>query len=163
MRSTGKARLPRANERLRKFVVPMRTEEQIKYKGHLPNPAYATTAQMCKYWWMTCGPTFGEIASLNYDDRALNRGIERPDLDGSNSILRGLAYTQPARWASPLGIVINARPGAAKVQRFGYDVQVRQGGRLLARVRRAGRCGTERRSFGLFYSCKLVRTSTLLR
>jgi hypothetical protein len=163
IRSTGHARLPRANERLRRWVVPMRTAEQLKYKGHLPNPAYATTAQMCRYWWMTCGPTFGEVASLNVDDRGLNRGIERPDLDGSNSILQGLAYTQPARWAAPYGIVINARPGAAKVQRFGYDVQVRQGGRLLARVRRAGRCGSERRSFGIFYSCHLVRSSTLLR
>ena len=163
MRSTGQARLPRANQRVRRWVVPMRTEEQLKYKGHLPNLAYATTAQKCRSWWMTCGPAFGEIASLRVDDRGLRRGVERPDLDGSNSILQTLAYTQPARWAAPYGIVINARPGAAKVQRFGWEVQVRQGGRLLARVRRAGRCGTERRSFGLFYSCKLSRSSTLLR
>jgi hypothetical protein len=164
IRSTGHNRLPRANERLRRWTVPMRTEEQVKYPGQrLPNPAYATTAQMCRYWWMTCGPTFAEIAALNYDDRALNRGIERPDLDGSNSILRGLAYTQPARWAASLGIVINVRPGAAKVQQFGYDVQVRQAGRLLARVRKAGRCGSSRRSTGIFYSCKISRTSTLLR
>jgi hypothetical protein len=164
IRSTGRNRLPRANERLRTWTVPMREAEQLKYPGQrLPNPAYATTAQMCRFWWLTCGPTFAELASLNYDDRALNRGIERPDLDGSNSILHGLAYTQPARWAASLGIVINVRPGAAKVQRFGYDVQVRQAGRLLARVRRAGRCGSERRSTGIFYSCKLSRSKTLLR
>jgi hypothetical protein len=163
IRSTGHARFPRANERLRRWVVPMRTEEQVKYKGHLPNPAYATTAQMCRSWWMTCGPVFAELAALNYDDKALNRGIERPDLDGSNSILQLLAYTQPARWAASLGFVVNARPGAAKVQPFGYDVRVRQAGRLLARVRRAGRCGSERRSTGIFYSCKLTGSTTLLR
>jgi hypothetical protein len=164
IRSTGHNRLPRAKERLRTWTVPMRTAEQLKYPGqHLPNPAYATTAQMCRYWWMTCGPAFADIASLNYDDKALNRGIERPDLDGNNSILRLLAYTQPARWASPLGVVINVRPGAAKVQLFGYDIQVRQAGRLLARVRRAGRCGSQRRSFGIFYSCTLSRSTTLLR
>ncbi|HMJ96825.1 MAG TPA: hypothetical protein VK486_13280 [Thermoleophilaceae bacterium] len=163
IRSTGHARFPKANERLRTWVVPMRNAEQVNYHKSLPNPAYATTAQMCRFWWMTCGPTFAELASLNYDDRALNRGIERPDLDGSNAILRGLAYTQPSRWASPLGIVISARPGAARPQPYGYDVQVRQAGRLLARVRRAGRCVTVHRSSGLFDKCPAPRSSTLLR
>jgi hypothetical protein len=141
----------------------MREGEQLKYRGHLPNPAYATTPQMCRFWWPTCGPVFAGVSSLNVNDRALNRGLVLPDLDGSNSILQGLAYSQPARWAAPLGIVINARPGAGNPQRFGYDVQVRQAGRLLARVRKAGRCADVRRSAGIVHVCKLTRSSTLLR
>jgi hypothetical protein len=157
IRSTGRARYPRSNERLRTWRVPMRTGEQVKYRTRLPNLAYATTRQKCRFWWLTCGPVFAEVGSLNVD----NRG--RPDLSGSNSILRSLARTQPARWAARYGIVVNARPGAARPQPFGYDVQVRQGGRLLARIRRAGRCVTQRRSTGIFDQCTLTRSRTLLR
>jgi hypothetical protein len=102
------------------------------------------------------------VHSLNVDDRGLKRGIERPDLDGSNSILQSLAFTQPARWAAPYGITANAR-GGARQKPFGYDVQVRQAGRLVARVRRVGRCVLERRSVGIFRACKLARSTTLLR
>jgi hypothetical protein len=157
VRSTAHARYPRARERLRNWTLPMRTVEQVKYHKRLPNLAYATTPQKCRFWWFTCGPTFAHLAQLNLD----NRG--RPDLSGSNSILRDLAYTQPARWAVRSGIVITATPGAKRPNAWGYDVQVRQAGRLLARVRRAGRCRTEHRSYGLFDHCKLSRTSTLLR
>jgi hypothetical protein len=157
VRSTGNVRFPRAKERLRTMVVPMRVGEQLKYRTRLPNLAYATTAQKCRFWWLTCGPAFTEVAQLNLNDRG------RPDLDGSNAILRSLARTQPARWAAEWGIVVSARPGAARPQRFGYDVQVRQGGRLLARIRRAGRCVSLRRSTGIFDKCTLARSSTLLR
>jgi hypothetical protein len=157
IRSTSHARYPRTRERLRTWTLPMRTGEQVKYHTRLPNLAYATTAQKCRSWWFTCGPTFAHLAQLNID----NRG--RPDLSGSNSILRTLAYTQPARWAARYGIVVTATPGAKRPNAWGYDIQVRQAGRLLARVRRAGRCRIERRSYGLFDLCKLRRTSTLLR
>jgi hypothetical protein len=157
VRSTGHARYPRASERLRRWTLPMRTAEQVKYHSRLPNLAYATTPQKCKFWWVTCGPTFAHLAQLNTD----NRG--RPDLSGSNSILRDLAYSQPARWAARYGIVITATPGARRPNAWGYDIQVRQGGRLLARVRRAGRCRQEHRSSGIFDHCKLSRSSTLLR
>jgi hypothetical protein len=163
VRSTAHARYPKPNERLRTWVIPMRTAEQLRYKGRLPNLAYATTAQKCRFWWLTCGPAFAEVAALNVDDKALNRGIVRPDLDGSNAILRSLAYTQPARWAPRYGIVVDVRPGARSPQLYGYDVQVRQAGRLLARIRRAGRCAEERRSVGIFHACTLARSSTLLR
>jgi hypothetical protein len=157
VRSTGQVRFPRANERLRTMVVPMRTAEQVRYRTRLPNLAYATTPQKCKFWWLTCGPAFAHVAQLEVD----NRG--RPDLSGSNSILRSLARTQPARWAARFGIVVTATPGAARPQSFGYDLQVRQGGRLVARIRRAGRCVTLRRSTGIFDKCTLARSSTLLR
>jgi hypothetical protein len=157
VRSTGHARYPRARERLRTMVVPMRTGEQVRYGTRLPGLANITTAQKCRFWWLTCGPAFAHVDQLNVD----NRG--RPDLSGSNSILRSLARTQPARWAARFGIVVTATPGARRPQQFGYDVQVRQAGRLLARVRRAGRCVTLRRSSGLFDQCTIARKSTLLR
>jgi hypothetical protein len=158
IRSTGHARYPRASERLRRWTLPMRTAEQIRYHSRLPNLAYATTAQKCKFWWLTCGPTFAHVAQLNVNSRGTG-----PDLSGSNAVLRSLAYSQPARWAARFGITITATPGARRPNAWGYDIQVRQGGRLLARVRRAGRCRTEHRSYGLFDHCKLSRSSTLLR
>jgi hypothetical protein len=158
VRSTAHARYPRARERLRSWTVPMRTAEQVKYHKRLPNLAYATTPQKCRFWWFTCGPTFAHLAQLNVNSRGTG-----PDLSGSNSILRDLAYTQPARWAARFGIVVTATPGAKRPNAWGYDIQVRQAGRLLARVRRAGRCRTEHRSYGLFDHCSLTRTSTLLR
>ena len=158
VRSTALARYPRARERLRSWTLPMRTGEQVKYHKRLPNLAYATTLQKCRFWWFTCGPTFAHLAQLNVNSRGTG-----PDLSGSNSILRDLAYTQPARWAARWGIVITATPGAKRPNAWGYDIQVRQAGRLIARVRRAGRCRTENRTYGLFDHCSLTRSSTLLR
>jgi hypothetical protein len=164
IRSTAHRRFPRANERLRTWAIPMRDAEQVNYHKKLPNLAYATTPQKCRFWWFACGPAFAHVAELNYNDKALNRGRELPDLDGSNAILRDLAYSQPSRWAAPLGIVIQANPGVASPQLFGYDIQVRQGGRLLARVRRAGRCQNVRVPGGIRdFNCKLSRNKTLLR
>jgi hypothetical protein len=157
IRSTSRVGYPRANERLVKWAVPMRTGEQLKYKGRLPNLAYATFKQKCRSWWMTCGPVNAQVASLNLNERG------RPDLDGSNAILRVLAHSQPARWAAEAGIVVDAFPGAGKNRPFGLDVQVRQAGRLLARVRRAGRCVDVRRNSGIFHKCTIARHSTLLR
>ena len=157
IRSTGHVRYPRAKERLRTMVVPMRTGEQLKYRGHLPNLAYANYAQKCRYWWITCGPVNAEVAQLNLNDRG------RPDLDGNNAILRSLAFTQPARWAAEFGIVVDAFPGAGKNRPFGFDVQVKQAGRVLARVRRAGRCVDTPLNGGISHRCKVARSSTLLR
>ena len=41
IRSTGHVRYPRRNERLVKWSVPMRNGEQLRYRGRLPNLAYA--------------------------------------------------------------------------------------------------------------------------
>ena len=157
IRSTGQVRFPRARERLRRWVIPMRTHEQIKYRGSLPNLAYATFPQKCRFWWFVCGPVNSDVASLRSNARG------NPDLDGSNAIQRTLAYSQPSRWAAPLGIIVNAFPGAARNRPFGFDVQVRQSGRLLARVRRAGRCTDTPRNGGIVHRCKVARHSTLLR
>ena len=155
--STGHVRYPRRNERLVTWSVPMRTGDQLKYGGHLPNLAYATFKQKCRYWWLTCGPVNAQVASLNVNDRG------RPDLDGSNAILRVLAHSQPARWAAKAGIVVDAFPGAGRNRPFGFDVQVRQSGRLLARARRAGRCVDTPLNGGISHRCRVARSSTLLR
>jgi hypothetical protein len=157
IRSTSRARYPRAKERLVTWVVPMRAAEQLRYRTRLPNYAYATFPQLCKFWWLSCGPVNSHVGQLN-----VNNG-GRPDLDGSNAILRPLARSQPARWAARYGLVVTAFPGAAKSRPFGYDVQVHQAGRLLARVRRAGRCREISRNGGSFHSCDIKRVSTLLR
>ena len=135
----------------------MRVEEQVKYRGHLPNLAYATFVQKCKFWWFICGPVNSDVAALNRNARG------HPDLDGNNAILQTLAYSQPSRWAAELGIIVSAFPGAGRNRPFGFDVQVRQSGRLLARLRRAGRCTDTPRGGGLVHRCKVARHSTLLR
>lgn len=157
IRSTNRVRYPRANERLRRMVVPMRVGEQLKYKTRLPGLANITYRQLCRYWWVTCGPVNASVAQLNLNDRG------RPDLDGNNAILRSLAFTQPARWAAEFGLVVDAFPGAGKNRPFGFDVRVRQAGRLLARVRRAGRCVDTPLNGGIMHRCKVARHSTLLR
>ena len=157
IRSTSRARYPRPKERLVRWVVPMRGAEQVRYRTRLPNYAYATFPQLCRFWWLSCGPVNSHVGQLNVNSRG------RPDLDGSNAILRPLALSQPARWAATYGLVVTAFPGAAKNRPFGYDVQVRQAGRLLARVRRAGRCREVPRNGGSFHSCAIRRVSTLLR
>ena len=157
IRSTRQVRFPRRKERLRTWVVPMRVAEQKRYRGHLPNLAYATYKQKCRFWWFTCGPVNAELARLGIDSRG------RPDLSGSNSLAGSLAFTQPARWAARYGIIVNAFPAAGRNRPFGFDVQVRQSGRLLARVRRAGRCTDTPLNGGFFHQCKVSRKTTLLR
>lgn len=157
IRSTGHVRYPRRNERLVKWSVPMRTGEQLRYRGRLPNLAYATDPQLCRSWWLTCGPVNATVAALNINDRG------RPDLDGNNAILQVLAHSQPARWAARYGITVDAFPAAGKNRPFGFDIQVKQSGRLLARARRAGRCVDTPLNGGIRHSCKVARHSTLLR
>lgn len=157
IRSTGHVRYPRRNERLVKWSVPMRNGEQLRYRGRLPNLAYATYPQLCRSWWLTCGPVNASVAALAVNDRG------RPDLDGNNAILQVLAHSQPARWAAEFGIVVDAFPAAGKNRPFGFDIQVRQSGRLLARARRAGRCVDTPLNGGIRHSCKVARHSTLLR
>jgi hypothetical protein len=157
IRSTGHVRFPRRSERLRRWVVPMRTGEQVRYGKRLPNLAYATFKQKCRSWWFVCGPVNSQVASLNIDSRG------RPDLSGSNAILRVLAFSQPSRWAARYGIVVDAFPGAGRNRPFGFDVQARQSGRLLARVRRAGRCTDTPLNGGFVHKCTIARSTTLLR
>jgi hypothetical protein len=141
LRTTGRPRLPSRRARPKTWAVPMRDGEQVKYDKRIPPlTVYLNTAKRCRFYYLSCGPVFSQVASI---------------LRGGD-ILRTLAFTQPARWAAPEGINVNVRPSGQPNQPFGFDVQVRQTGRLLARYRRAGRCRDVRRSTGLFRDCRLT-------
>jgi hypothetical protein len=161
-RTTARVRFPSAKARLRTMVVPMRTADQIKYDTRLPGLAGISVAKECRFYDLTCGSVFTEVSRLLIDTDALRRGIERGDLNGG---LMLLARTQPSREAARYGIAVQARPGGVRPgspRPFGYDVQVRQSGRLIARVRAAGRCAELWDSRGFFVRCQIRRRSTQL-
>jgi hypothetical protein len=168
-KTTSRVAFPPANARARTMSVPMRTADQVRYNTRLPNPAYMTVPQACRFYYVTCatpfatGGVFTQVARLLIDDRALRRGIEKGDVNGSLVLL---ARTQPAKEAARYGIMVEARPGGVRLGQprpFGYDVQVRQSGRLIARVRKAGRCVERRLPQGLVTQCRIARSSNLLR
>ena len=147
------------------MAVPMRAADQVKYRTRLPNQAYMTVPQACRFYYVTCATPFGpggvftEVARLYLDDRALNRGIEKGDVNGS---LELLARSQPSKISARYGILVEARPGSVREghpRPFGYDVQVHQSGRLIARVRQAGRCVQRRLPQGLVVQCRIARSS----
>lgn len=162
-RTTAQVRFPSAKAKPRTMVVPMRTVDQIKYPTRLPGLAGISVAKRCRFWDLTCGSVFTEVARLLLDTDALRRGIERGEVNGA---LIPLARTQPYREAARYGIAVQARPGGVRMgspRPFGYDVQVRQSGRLIARVRAAGRCVELRDSRGLFVQCRMRGRRTQLR
>jgi hypothetical protein len=161
-RTTSRVRFPSRKAKRRTMVVPMRTEDQIKYDKRLPGLANISVAKRCRFYDLTCGSVFTEVARLLIDTDALRRGIERGDVNGA---LLPLARSQPSRDAARYGIAVQARPGGVRPgspRSFGYDVQVRQSGRLIARVRTAGRCVELRDSRGFFVKCQIRRRSTQL-
>ena len=156
-RTTSKVRFPAASAPARMMAVPMRTVDQVKYAKTLPDPFHLGVAGRCRLYLLTCGSVFTEVSRPSLDDAALARGIERADVNGSLTLL---ARTQPSREAVRYGLVIEAWPGGVregKPRPFGYDVQVRQSGRLVARVRIAGRCVERRESRGLVVRCRIAR------
>jgi hypothetical protein len=168
-RTTSRVAFPSASAKPRTMTVPMRTAEQVKYRTRLPNPAYMTVPQACRFYYLTCatpfapGGVFTVVSRLLLDDRALRRGIEKGDVNGS---LQLLARSQPSRTSVRYGIMVEARPGGVRLGQprpFGYDVQVHQSGRLIARLRQAGRCVERRLPQGLVTQCSIARSSYQLR
>jgi hypothetical protein len=168
-RTTSRVAFPPASTKPRTMAVPMRAADQIKYRTHLPNPAYMTVPQACRFYYVTCaspfapGGAFTVISRLYLDDRALQHGIEKGDVNGSLSLL---ARSQPNKVSARYGIMVEARPGSVREghpRPFGYDVQVHQSGRLIARLRQAGRCVERRLPQGLVNQCTIARSSYQLR
>lgn len=158
-RITSRARLPSPKAKAHRMVVPMRNADQIKYSTRLPNLSHLPLAKKCRLYLLTCGSVFSEVARLFLDADALGRGIEKGDLNGAVALL---ARTQPSLEAARYGIIVGAIPAPARLgapRAFGYDLQVRQGGRLVGRVRKAGRCWQVRDSRGLFTDCRITRSS----
>jgi hypothetical protein len=158
-RTTSRVGFPPATGAARTMTVPMRTVDQIKYAKTLPDPFHLGVAGRCRYYLLTCGAVFSEVSRPFLDTAALERGVEKADIDGAVQLL---PRTQPSLEAARYGVTIEARPGAVregKPRPFGYDVQVRQSGRLVARVRVAGRCVDRRLAQGLVVQCRIARRS----
>jgi hypothetical protein len=153
----SRPRLPPPSVRPRKMVVPLRAEDKAKYNKRLPSLSFIKTPTLCRFFFLTCGTVTTKVAALEIDDEALGRGIVRGDPDGSVSLL---ARTQPALRAARYGLHVDAVPAKNKI--YGVDLQIRQSGQLLGRVRRAGRCRSGRGPTGTTYRCTLTRSKTKL-
>jgi hypothetical protein len=55
-----------------------------------PASANITTAQKCRFWWLTCGPAFAHVDQLNVNSRG-GADLERKQLDPA------VARAEPAR------------------------------------------------------------------
>lgn len=158
-RTTSRVAFPPAGAPARTMPVPLRAADKVRYRTRLPSLATATVAQQCRFYYLACatpfapGGAFVQVSALD-EPRNVNGSLTR------------LARTQPNRTAAPGGILVEARPGGVRPGRprpFGYDVQVRQSGRLIARVRMAGQCVQERRAQGIVDVCRIARRSAQLR
>lgn len=155
------ARFPSAKAKAQTMLVPMRTVDQIKYRTRLPGLSFLSLAKRCRFYSLTCGSVFSEVFTLEIDSDALRRGVVKGDVGGGGTLL---ARTQPALTSARYGVSIDIRPGASrrgKDRPFGYDLQVRQSGHLIARVRAAGRCVERRDSRGIFTQCQVHRSTQL--
>ena len=125
----------------------MRTVDQIKYARKLPDPFNLGVAERCRLYLLTCGASSPRWPGPSSTTAALaSAASSSADIDGWLTLL---PRSQPSLEAARYGVVIEARPGAVREgspRPFGYDVQVRQSGRLVARVRVAGRCVERRRA-----------------
>jgi hypothetical protein len=140
LRRGARPRVPPARAKALKWAVPLRAADRRHYGKRIPPlTVYLSTAKRCRYWYMSCGAVFSEVGALNRD----------------GSILRGLPFSQPARFNASYGVSVDVRPSGRATQPFGYDVQARQSGRLVARYKRAGVCRDVHRSSGLFRDCRL--------
>jgi hypothetical protein len=157
VRTSSSARFPAATAKAHTMVVPMLTASQVKYPKRLPGILSLSRAGVCRVYWLTCGAVSSTVSALELDTDAIGRGVEKPDLGGG---VRLLARTQPARSAVRYGAEIDVFPGGAANRPFGFDVEIKQSGRVLARIRRAGRCHDTRDARGTFLKCGVSRQTT---
>ena len=73
--------LPAATAAARTMAVPMRTVDQIKYAKKLPDPFRIGVAGRCRLYLLTCGAVFSEVARPFLDTDALQRGVEKADIN----------------------------------------------------------------------------------
>lgn len=153
----SKPRLPPPSVKPRTMVVPLRAEDKVTYDKKLPSLSFIKTRELCRAYYLTCGSVTSIVAALEIDDDALSRGIVRGDPRGPVSLL---ARTQPALRSARYGLHVDAVPAKNKI--YGLDLQIRQSGHLLGRVRRAGRCRSGRGPTGTTYRCTVTRSKTKL-
>lgn len=156
VRSAVAARFPSPSSRAWKLPVAMRLSERVRYARRIPNSGLLSTPDRCRYYSLTCGRRSRVNTEVNVlGERPLSRVRERNFLLGPP-----LSRVQPYRQVAPHGISVRAlifsQPGH-EPPAVSYDIQVRQSGRLVARVRRAARCGQVSNGFGeTFYRCRVV-------
>jgi hypothetical protein len=154
IRVTGAARFPSASTKARRMPVAMRPSERLRYRKHIPHDSLATTPVLCRFYYLTCSQVYTSVAALQ--ERGHGR-IRKRDLRGGDLLSR----VQPYRKVAPFGVRIFPHVASApghEPPAVGYDVQVRQSGRLVGRIRRAARCGAKRNRFNVrVYRCHVVR------
>jgi hypothetical protein len=121
LRRSARPELPSSHARALRWSVPMRPGDRKRYAKKLPRlTPFLSRAAICRYWYLSCGVVSGWVDANRF-------GV--------------LSFRQPARWAAPFGILVATSEGARpSPRRFGYDIQARQDGRLIARYQRAGVC-----------------------
>jgi hypothetical protein len=140
LRRSARAKLPSPSSKALHWSVPMREGERSGATVRQPGRVLGTS-RGCQPGWFSCGAVFSEVRQLNVD----------------GSILRGLSFTHPARIDARFGIDVDTRAGAdhPRPRPFGFDIQARQDGKLIARYQRAGICREVRRASGIVTDCRL--------
>jgi hypothetical protein len=161
VRVSTKARFPSARSKARTMPVAMRPSEQVRYRKRIPDPfgGMLGLADWNRFYNLTRGPgrLFTQVSTLGGVRYRAGRIVQR-ELHPRDD----LPPTQPFRDIASDGVMIGTdtfhlpRPGEPKAFEYGvgYDIQVRQSGRLVARVRRAVRWGLSR---GQRYYSHVVR------
>jgi hypothetical protein len=126
LRRSARPELPSSHARALRFSVPMRPGDRKRYAKKLPAFMESLSqAQACRYWYLSCGAVLSRVVAKSFPGT--------------------LSPRQPSRWAAPDGIIVAT---SAARSRFGFDIQARQDGRLIARYRRAGVCHAVPGPFG---------------
>lgn len=151
-------RFPSPRSRARTMTVAMRPSERVKYRRRIPQGELLATPDRCRFYSLICD----RRTRVYVDVRSLGAGALSPRTPKRRLMAGALmSRLQPFRTVAPYGITVGAvvfsQPGH-EPPALGFDIQVRQSGELVARVRRAARCRKEPNGFGeRFYRCRVVR------
>src|SRR4030095_10928540 len=117
LRRSARAKLPSPHAKALRWSVPTRLGERRRYARKLPAfTPFSSRAQLCRFWYLSCGAVFSQVEAMR---------------------LHTLSFRQPSRWAAPFGTLVATCPTGPSPRRFGFDIQARQDGRLIARYQRA--------------------------
>ncbi len=144
LRRSARAELPSSHARALRWSVPMRPGERRHYAKKLPAfTPFLSQGQLCRFWYLSCGAVFSQVEATR---------------------LHTLSFRQPSRWAAPFGILVATDAVGPSPRRFGFDIQARQDGRLIARYQRAGVCRDAPGTLGgVVNRCELVAIKNFSR
>ena len=137
LRRSARPELPSLHARPLRWSVPMRPGDRRHYARKLPafTPSLSQ-GQLCRFWFLSCGAVYSQVEATR---------------------LHTLSFRQPSRWAAPFGILVATDAIGPSPRRFGFDIQARQDGRLIARYQRAGVCRDAPGSLGgVVNRCELL-------